>query len=533
MNEQLAKEVGDVAKMLSTPIDTVAVGINRSVWIGLRTDGNKGSGTQHDPFDGSTPEKFDALFRSLPSHTRINILPGVYLSHGTGEGTGPLCFKPGWQLHGCGMASTIIRLIPASFRINRKNAWLGPPLDYGMADDVEVADLTVDCAFNLAQAPAGTCVSGIFNIGARIAFRRLEVINFGSNWQESFPLVIGVGRNHYGSDFLIEGCRLHKFAGVKIGADGGCCSMVGIFGTLTAPEMLSPEEGVTYGYTNLISHGIGAVIRNNYLDGSLPDGSIGNCTGIVAPTSMPTVLEGNTIINCEVGGPWQDSEPIMDVIARNNRFWNCRYGSYIARGYRANAPSYKTRQVILENNDYYLAKTPFTHLDWPLEYPIGIRLYGDHPNYSWMPLPKTPFYTTEYARIANNRIGFVSNRFQIWPWGQIKSPDSLPLPYTVPPRDPQGWDAPVHKAIVAMMFSRVEHLEVIHNSISAEFLNPAFTSVRPIRVRGSKTIYAHGNRYTNGKACGVSFYRPDDGINGKFDRVPLDVDYLGTSPTQT
>jgi hypothetical protein len=524
MNEQLAKEVGDVAKMLATPIDTVAVGINRSVWIGWRTDGQKGSGTQQDPFGGSTPEKFDALFKSLPSHTRINILPGVYLSHGTGEGTGPLCFKPGWKIHGMGMGLTTIRLIPSSYRINRKTAWLGPPMDYGMADDVEVCDLTIDCAYNLAQAPDGTCVSGIFNIGTRIAYRRVEVINFGSNWQEAFPLVIGVGRNHYGSDFLIEGCRLHKFSGVKIGADGGCCSMIGIFGTLTAPEMLTVDgEAVRYGYTNLMSHGIGAVIRNNFLDGTAADGTPGPCTAIVAPTAMPTIIEGNTVIGCEVGAPWQDSEPIMDVVVRNNRFWNCRYGSYIARGYRANAPSYKTRQVIIENNDYYLAKTPFTHLDWPLEYPIGIRLHGDHPNYSWPTLPKTPFYTTEYARIANNRIGFVSNRFQLWPWGQIKAPDSPPLPYTVPPRDPQGWDGPVPPEALAIMISRVENLELIHNSISHEFKNPI-----PIRVRGCRTIYSHGNRTTNGEAVNPYTYRAYDMVTGvgKNDRVPLDADRI-------
>jgi len=36
------------------------------VWVAYRTDGVAGSGTQSDPFDGSTQAKFDALMNAMP-----------------------------------------------------------------------------------------------------------------------------------------------------------------------------------------------------------------------------------------------------------------------------------------------------------------------------------------------------------------------------------------------------------------------------------------------------------------------------------
>src|SRR6266404_7499820 len=37
-----------------------------SIWVAYRTDGVAGSGTQSDPFDGSTQAKFDGLMNAMP-----------------------------------------------------------------------------------------------------------------------------------------------------------------------------------------------------------------------------------------------------------------------------------------------------------------------------------------------------------------------------------------------------------------------------------------------------------------------------------
>jgi hypothetical protein len=37
-----------------------------NLWVAYRTDGVASSGTQSDPFDGSTQTKFDALMNAMP-----------------------------------------------------------------------------------------------------------------------------------------------------------------------------------------------------------------------------------------------------------------------------------------------------------------------------------------------------------------------------------------------------------------------------------------------------------------------------------
>src|SRR5438045_3532932 len=40
--------------------------VRMNVWLAVRTDGVVGTGTQNDPYDGSTPSKFDGLMNALP-----------------------------------------------------------------------------------------------------------------------------------------------------------------------------------------------------------------------------------------------------------------------------------------------------------------------------------------------------------------------------------------------------------------------------------------------------------------------------------
>ena len=43
-----------------------------NVWIAIRTDGVQGTGTQNDPFDGSTQAKLDALMNAMPMLVSIS-----------------------------------------------------------------------------------------------------------------------------------------------------------------------------------------------------------------------------------------------------------------------------------------------------------------------------------------------------------------------------------------------------------------------------------------------------------------------------
>ena len=47
-----------------------------NIWIAYRTDGVAGSGTQNDPYDGSsTATKFDAIMNSLAANTTVHLGP--------------------------------------------------------------------------------------------------------------------------------------------------------------------------------------------------------------------------------------------------------------------------------------------------------------------------------------------------------------------------------------------------------------------------------------------------------------------------
>jgi len=58
----------------------------QGIWVAIRTDGAAGSGTRDDPFDGSTPDSFDAVMRSAPENARILFGPGVFSTRGGSAG---------------------------------------------------------------------------------------------------------------------------------------------------------------------------------------------------------------------------------------------------------------------------------------------------------------------------------------------------------------------------------------------------------------------------------------------------------------
>lgn len=95
------------------------------VWIAIRVDqlipradGTAGSGTRADPYDGSTPDRFDAAMRSAPANARINLGPGTFPTRGGTAGDFGLeedigwTPKPGQKIQGAGMFATLILLYP-------------------------------------------------------------------------------------------------------------------------------------------------------------------------------------------------------------------------------------------------------------------------------------------------------------------------------------------------------------------------------------------------------------------------------------
>jgi hypothetical protein len=79
----------------------------REVWIAIRTDGNVGTGAISDPYDGSTPAKFDRLMASFRPNIRIHLGRGTFQT----DWSHRWMVKDGWIVVGAGMYSTTVQIV--------------------------------------------------------------------------------------------------------------------------------------------------------------------------------------------------------------------------------------------------------------------------------------------------------------------------------------------------------------------------------------------------------------------------------------
>src|SRR2546423_664396 len=106
----LAADTVSANDRMPLPTATPASSPTQNIWIAVRTDGLPGSGTQADPYDGSTPEKLDTILHNYYFTPNL----GVHLM-----GTGPFRtyvdhawhVQPGWVISGDGMAVTTIKMV--------------------------------------------------------------------------------------------------------------------------------------------------------------------------------------------------------------------------------------------------------------------------------------------------------------------------------------------------------------------------------------------------------------------------------------
>jgi hypothetical protein len=115
------------------------------VYLSVRTDGHEGTGAIMDPYNASTQEKFDALFKSFGPNTAIHLGPGTYHTRGAAI----FEVKPYWKIRGAGYEVT---------RIIQDNAkQIGCTVFAGRADGVEIEDLSIDCGFQNQQVVPVRC----------------------------------------------------------------------------------------------------------------------------------------------------------------------------------------------------------------------------------------------------------------------------------------------------------------------------------------------------------------------------------------
>lgn len=153
----------------------------REVWVAVRTDGARGSGTQSDSYNGSTAERFDEIMRNLPNPATVHIGPGVFETRGEAAG---LAVPPGWRpksgqrILGSGMGVTTLKIVGAT-GTNYHHDAIGTTDEY--LDGFEVSELTVDCNVEGQPNPHVACGAIALRGGCRhVRIRRVRAIHFGS-----------------------------------------------------------------------------------------------------------------------------------------------------------------------------------------------------------------------------------------------------------------------------------------------------------------------------------------------------------------
>lgn len=200
-------------------------GRDKEVWIAIREDRKRGSGTAEDPFDGSTQAKFDALLhaRSIANTTNITIHLGPGIFQTTGSKTwasGGFFVGPGWKIIGVGMYNTTVQLSAYPSAAGANGTIVLDTSNTLNAAGAEVRDLTVDCNWSNLGAASGTKISAVSLHGNDCKIQRVRAINaYGNNaaGAESFPLVVGnytTGGNYQNvTGALIENCVVSNFQG--------------------------------------------------------------------------------------------------------------------------------------------------------------------------------------------------------------------------------------------------------------------------------------------------------------------------------
>ena len=114
------------------------------VWIAYTTDGNKGTGTQWDPYDGSSQTLLDSLLNSFPPNTTVRLGAGPFQTQGYASGVnGGWQPKSGQRIAGAGIDDTILKLVNATSSSNPTSAIGAPSSNF--LNGFEASDLTIDC----------------------------------------------------------------------------------------------------------------------------------------------------------------------------------------------------------------------------------------------------------------------------------------------------------------------------------------------------------------------------------------------------
>lgn len=173
----------------------------QTYYIAPRTDGIAGTGSQNDPYDGSTAAKFDNLIKNvIPADSTIHLMEGTFETFVDRNQLSPNNtnnWKNRVNVIGEGIDKTIIKVIGrAAGNINSVIEIYG--------DNVIVKDLTIDCNFQ-ATRDIASASAAVLIYGYNAKIQNVKAINFGGAGaneplRECFVFAIS------GDDGIVEDC---------------------------------------------------------------------------------------------------------------------------------------------------------------------------------------------------------------------------------------------------------------------------------------------------------------------------------------
>lgn len=164
-----------------------------NVYLAVRTDGQKGSGTISDPYHCGDATTFDGLMNSFPEGTTVHLGPASisspFKTAGYGDGVaGGWTSKKAMRIIGSGIDVTYLRLEPVAagtfFAVGHA---LGANAN---VDFFEICDLTINC--NLTALNGDAAAGAVRVMGNHASIRRIKAINWGTSSADKPCFVIAV-----------------------------------------------------------------------------------------------------------------------------------------------------------------------------------------------------------------------------------------------------------------------------------------------------------------------------------------------------
>jgi hypothetical protein len=277
---------------VATAAAAPAVPTAGEVYLSPRTDGKDGTGTACDPLNASTQQRFDALFASFGPHMAIHLGPGAYHTMGQAK----FHVKPYWKIHGAGCEVTRI--------IEDKTGEIYCTVFRGLADGVEIEDLSVDCGFQNQQVVEGTIRANAAAIGiggSHLAVRRCWFKNYGSPQDkytgENFAVFLGSADPANGEDMVVEDCI---FAGIT----PLLCNGQSVLTLAGGPPRNDLKAG---------NWARGLIARRNHFTGYHP-----GCHGITVDGAQGALIINYVFEHFMGACVYQDSWPTRDIVIAQN-----------------------------------------------------------------------------------------------------------------------------------------------------------------------------------------------------------------------